>query len=87
MPKARRDKGPIHPTFGDKVRWWREERRLSVNELARRAGVSASLVSAYERLQTNPRYVTACKLAATLHVHVSWLWDHTPPPDRLPPGF
>ena len=82
-----RDHGPIHPYFGASVRWWRLERGLSVRGLTGEAGMSPSLVSAYERHLTNPKYDKACKLAKTLGVPVSYLWDHDPPPDRPPSGL
>ena len=84
MPKPMREKGPMHPTFGLKVKWWREDRGLKGAELARRARVSPSLISAYENQFTNPRYVSACKVAKALRIHVSALWDHTPAPDNPP---
>ena len=82
--RAEPEKRPIHPTFGLKVRWWREERGLGVNALAELAGVSPSLISAYERQTTNPGYESACKVARVLGIHVSMLWDHSPGPDRPP---
>ena len=74
---------PLHPYFGWNVRWFRKMRGLGVNELAEKACVSASLVSAYERRTTNPKYDKAVKLAEVLEIPVEYLWDHRPPPAYL----
>jgi len=82
--RARKAQGPIHPTFGEKVRYWREDRGFGVNELADAAGISHSLVSAWEHGKTNPGYANACKVAEVLRIHVSALWDHSPAPNAQP---
>lgn len=75
----------IHPHFGANVRWYRKMRGLGVNELARKASVSPSLVSAYELGKTNPRYRSALLIAEALQIPVEYVWDHRPPPGA-PPG-
>lgn len=73
-----------HPYFGPKLWWYRNQRHLSQRALAKQAGVSWGLISAYERSATNPQYPKASRLAAALGIHVSTLWDHTPPPTDPP---
>ena len=80
MRQRGKPSGRKHPTFGQKVRWWRESRGYTVNELSRRANVAASLVSAYELGKQNPTYERACLLADALEVYVGYIWDHGPTP-------
>jgi len=78
---------PIHPTFGPKLRFYREQAKLGVNELGRKVGCSGSLISGYEKRRVNPSYKFALKVASVLGLHVSVLWDHTQPPlMRGPPS-
>ncbi|MDQ0218390.1 helix-turn-helix domain-containing protein [Peribacillus cavernae] len=55
--------------IGDRVKKLREERKMSMTELADKAGVAKSYLSSLERnLQTNPSIQFLEKLAAVLHV-------------------
>lgn len=54
--------------LGERIRSFRLESALSVSELARRAGVSKSLVSQIEHNKTNPSVETVQALAAALEV-------------------
>jgi XRE family transcriptional regulator, master regulator for biofilm formation len=55
--------------IGDRVKRLREERRMSMTELADRAGVAKSYLSSLERnLQTNPSIQFLEKIAAVLRV-------------------
>mgnify|MGYP000854687116 CR=1 FL=1 len=71
---------PIHPTFGEKLKWIREMRGMKPPELAAKSGLSREAVYAYERGQSNVTYANACKMAQVLGIHVSFLWDHFPAP-------
>jgi transcriptional regulator with XRE-family HTH domain len=73
-----------HPYFGPKLKWYRDQRQLTQRALAKQAGVSWSLISAYERCEANPQYPTTSRIAEALGIHVSTLWDHTPPPTDPP---
>ncbi|WP_409302802.1 helix-turn-helix domain-containing protein [Peribacillus sp. SCS-155] len=56
-------------TIGDRVKRIREERKISISELAEKAGVAKSYVSSLERnLQTNPSIQFLEKIAAVLKV-------------------
>lgn len=85
-PKAAHDKAKsrraavIHPTFGAKLRWWRESRGLSQQGLADAAKVSKSLIEAYEKSKSNLGYQRTCWIAEALDIPVPYLWDHDPPP-------
>lgn len=54
--------------LGERIRSFRLESDLSLSELARRAGVSKSLVSQIEHNKTNPSVETVQALAAVLEV-------------------
>ena len=76
--------GPIHPTFGENLKWWREERGLSQRALGRATGIAWSTIRAYERFLSNPSYGYCCKLAKALGIPTEYLWDHRAPPIRPP---
>ena len=82
-------KGPYHPTLGLNLRFWRKQRGLTGPKLAKLAGISKGFLSEVENGKTHLGYPNACKIAALLGVHVSFIWDHRDPPsaefDR-PPG-
>lgn len=54
--------------IGELLRSTRQERGLSIEALARAAGVGAGTVSQYERGRGNPTFQTLRKLAAILDV-------------------
>lgn len=58
-----------------RLRQIREERKLSQQALARRAGVAQSTVSEIESGKESPRVKVLAKLAAALGVPVSTLLD------------
>ncbi|MEL6532315.1 MAG: helix-turn-helix domain-containing protein [Pseudomonadota bacterium] len=60
-------------TFGDRVAAAREAAGLSVNDLARRAGVSVTSVRAWEEDQSEPRANTLQRVAGILGVSIMWL--------------
>lgn len=73
MPTASRD--PARPTLiGQRLRAYRIDRSLSVRELARRAGCSASLVSQVERGTVTPSAQTVYALANVLDVSLDALF-------------
>ncbi len=64
---------PDHPEIGSRLREARRERRLSVRELARRLGVSSSLISQIERGRANPSVSTLYAIASELDVSLDEL--------------
>ena len=69
-----------------RVRELRGTRGLSLDALARRSGVSRSMISLVERGESNPTAVVLEKLAAGLDVSLAALFD-APTSDReAPPG-
>ncbi|PLT32598.1 helix-turn-helix domain-containing protein [Bacillus sp. V5-8f] len=60
--------------IGDRVKRLREEKRMSMTELADRAGVAKSYLSSLERnLQTNPSIQFLEKISAVLGVPIDYL--------------
>ncbi|MCA1021025.1 MULTISPECIES: helix-turn-helix domain-containing protein [Halobacillus] len=63
--------------IGEKIRVLRTGRGLSVNEFAKRSGVSKSYISNIERgVQKNPSLIVMGKLARTLEVPLEELLTH-----------
>lgn len=60
--------------IGDRVKIFRQEKKMSLSELAEQAGVAKSYLSSLERnLQTNPSIQFLEKIAAVLNVPVDHL--------------
>lgn len=60
--------------IGDRVKLLRQEKKMSLSELAEQAGVAKSYLSSLERnLQTNPSIQFLEKIAAVLNVPVDHL--------------
>lgn len=64
-----RDDGP--PAVGEKLQALRQARKLSLDELSRRAGVSKSMLSQIERNQSNPTVAVLWRLANALGVELA----------------
>ncbi|MDZ5473527.1 helix-turn-helix domain-containing protein [Bacillus sp. 31A1R] len=70
--------------IGDRVKKLRQERKLSLSELAEQAGVAKSYLSSLERnLQRNPSIQFLEKISAVLHVPVDHLIHEQPNKDEL----
>ena len=54
-----------------RIRNWRKEKKLSLDELSRRAGVSKGMLVEIEKGAANPSIAILCKLAAALGVSVA----------------
>lgn len=66
--------------LGPRLREVREQRGLSVRELARRVGCSASLISQIERGVSTPSAGMIYLLAVELRASLDYLFDAAPPP-------
>lgn len=65
--------------IGDRVKKLRQERKMSLSELAEQAGVAKSYLSSLERnLQTNPSIQFLEKIAAVLNTSVDRLIHDEP---------
>ncbi|KAA9032387.1 helix-turn-helix domain-containing protein [Niallia endozanthoxylica] len=64
--------------IGKKIQQIREEKGLSISELAKKANVSKSYLSEIERgLQTNPSLQFLNKISLSLDIHLETLLNHT----------
>ncbi|ELK44548.1 helix-turn-helix transcriptional regulator [Halobacillus sp. ACCC02827] len=64
-------------SIGEKIRVLRVSKELSVNEFAKKSGVSKSYISNIERgVQKNPSLIIMGKLAKTLDVSLEELLTH-----------
>ncbi len=59
------------PVIGARLQALRQSRKLSLDELSRRAGVSKSMLSQVERNQANPTIAVLWRLANALEVHLA----------------
>lgn len=75
----RRTKDASPPEIGDRLRAERESRDISLRELARRIGVSASLISQIETGKVHPSVSTLYSLATELRISVDSLLFRDPP--------
>jgi transcriptional regulator with XRE-family HTH domain len=73
---------PDYPEVGERLRARRQERQLSLRDLAGRLGVSPSLISQIERGRARPSVSTLYAIAAELDVSLDELLfnDEWPPP-------
>lgn len=88
MPATEIGQSIAPPEVGREIQRWRKEARLSLDELARRSGVSKSILSQIERDRANPTLSTIWRICAALDREPGSLFG-TPdaPPagiDRLP---
>jgi len=68
----------LHERIAERVRELRAARRLSLEELAARSGVSRSMISLIERGEVSPTAVVLEKLATGLGVMLASLFDTVP---------
>lgn len=71
-------KGGFVFEVGQRLRALREERQISLRELARQSGISANALSQIERGLTAPSITTLAKLSDALEVPVTALFRHEP---------
>ena len=80
------DNSPVHPSFGRKLRWFRQLRGYTQDELGAKVGQGRDWITKLEGGKTNPSYPTAAALAHALEVSVSWLLDFSEPPEQMTPA-
>jgi transcriptional regulator with XRE-family HTH domain/quercetin dioxygenase-like cupin family protein len=67
--------------IGERLREERNRRGMTVREIARRIGVSPSLISQIERDKVNPSVSTLWSLVTVLGLTMGELFSETPPPE------
>ena len=82
--------GPDSATFGDRLAAAREAAGMTVEELARRLGVKAKSIEAWENDMSEPRANRLNMLAGLLNVSMIWLitgeGDGVSAPEEEPPA-
>ncbi|HWK44480.1 MAG TPA: helix-turn-helix domain-containing protein [Stellaceae bacterium] len=73
--------------IGSKLRTLRLERKLSISDLAMKAGVSAGIISQIERGKSNPSMKTLQRIRTALGVSLWAFLDHSPSETSQDPGF
>jgi len=61
----------VSMAVANRIRSWRKEKKLSLDELSRRASVSKGMLVEIEKGAANPSIAILCKLAAALSVSVA----------------
>lgn len=61
--------------IGGRIRTLRQERKLSLRDLAFKIGMEPSNLSVIENGKSNPQLLTYAKIAAALHVSLKELFD------------
>ena len=64
------------PPIGKNIQAKRKEKKMSLDTLAKRSGVSKSMISQIEQEKTNPTIVTAWKIARALSLSVPELLEN-----------
>ncbi|CAM3950660.1 helix-turn-helix domain-containing protein [Mesobacillus zeae] len=74
--------------IGDRVKMMRQERKMSLSELAEQAGVAKSYLSSLERnLQTNPSIQFLEKIALVLDTPIDYLIHDKPDEEDVDPDW
>jgi quercetin dioxygenase-like cupin family protein/DNA-binding XRE family transcriptional regulator len=71
---------PAHSSFGEKLRFYRESRNLSLKDLAEKAGISVGILSQVERGINSPSLRTLSKVRTALGLPSSFFFDDDHPP-------
>ena len=71
MTDAGADVAQVSLAVANRIRSWRKEKKLSLDELSRRASVSKGMLVEIEKGAANPSIAILCKLAAALGISVA----------------
>ncbi|WP_368540797.1 helix-turn-helix domain-containing protein [Enterobacter soli] len=71
MTEQGADIAQVSLAVANRIRNWRKEKKLSLDELSRRASVSKGMLVEIEKGAANPSIAILCKLAAALGVSVA----------------
>ena len=71
------------PRVGEQIQRLRAERRMTLDDLSRAAGVSKSLLSEIERDKANPTIAVAWRLTNALGVSLDSLFAQQKPPEAI----
>ena len=71
MTDSGADIAQVSLAVASRIRSWRKDKKLSLDELSRRASVSKGMLVEIEKGAANPSIAILCKLAAALGVSVA----------------
>lgn len=71
MTEQGADVAQVSLAVANRIRNWRKDKKLSLDELSRRASVSKGMLVEIEKGAANPSIAILCKLAAALGVSVA----------------
>ena len=71
------------PRVGEQIQRLRSERRMTLDDLSRAAGVSKSMLSEIERDKANPTIAVAWRLTNALGVSLDSLFTQQKPPEAI----
>jgi transcriptional regulator with XRE-family HTH domain len=71
MTDSGADVAQVSLAVANRIRNWRKEKKLSLDELSRRASVSKGMLVEIEKGAANPSIAILCKLAAALGISVA----------------
>lgn len=74
----------IHPSFGEKLRAYREENEISLKALAEKAEISIGILSQMERGMNSPSLRTLTKVRTALGLPSSFFFDDDHPQRDVP---
>ena len=79
-------RAPVKPSgLGERLRAERQRRNMTVREIARRVGVSPSLISQIERDKVNPSVSTLWSVVTVLGLQMGELFSDVQPPRDVAP--
>lgn len=81
------DAAAVNNAISARLKGYRSEKKLSLDELSRRAGVSKGMLVEIEACRANPSIALLCRLAAAMGVSVADIVDvaSQPPVHMIPP--
>lgn len=62
---------------GELIRYYRKQRKLTQDELAKKCGTSAAMIRQYELGKRNPKIDTIDKIAQALNIHIADIYSFT----------
>ncbi|WP_312410188.1 helix-turn-helix domain-containing protein [Pseudescherichia sp.] len=69
------DVGTINQAVSQRIKLYRSQKKLSLDELSRRSGVSKGMLVDIEGCKANPSIALLCKIAAAMNVSVADIVD------------
>lgn len=75
MTDSGADVARVNQAVAERIKAFRKQQKLSLDELSRRAGISKGMLVDIERCQANPSIAMLCKISAAMAVSVADIVD------------